>query len=72
MKETKVKEELHKLIDEEHDLSILEDIKLLLERNSDTKLKQILTSRALKSEQDINEGRLLSIDEAKRFLKSSH
>ncbi len=56
-----IKTQLKKLIDEEQDVSVLKAIRILLQKtNSEIILKQKLTSRALKSESDIKEGRLLS------------
>ena len=49
-----IKEELRTLIEKENDLHILEAIKTLLVKSSlDPILKEKLTSRALKAEEDI-------------------
>lgn len=64
MKAMDVKKELRILIDRENDLHILEAIKTLLSKSSlNPILKEKLTNRALKSEQDIKEGSVLSREE---------
>lgn len=56
-----IKTQLKKLIDDERDVNVLKAIKTLLEKtNSEIMLKEKLTSRALKSERDIKEGRVLT------------
>lgn len=64
MKTKDIKEELITLIEKEKDLHILEAIKTLLVKSSlDPILKEKLTSRALKSEEDIQSGRVYSREE---------
>lgn len=59
-----LKKELKALIDQEADTGILEAIKTLLKRTSrEEEWKEKLTSRALKSREDIKAGRLLSREE---------
>jgi hypothetical protein len=60
MKAEDIKSELRELIEKETDKSILEAIKILLKKSSlKPTLKEKLTSRALKAEEDILEGRFL-------------
>jgi len=55
-----IKTELQTLIENETDSSILEAIRTLLRKSRlDPILKQKLTSRALKSEEDIKAGRVM-------------
>lgn len=59
MKTIDIKQELKTLIEKEKDLHILEAIKTLLVKTSlDSILKEKLTSRALKAEEDIQAGRV--------------
>ena len=61
-----IKAELHKMIDKETDVKILQEIKSIFQKtNLDQILKEKLTSRALKSEKAIKEGRVLTIDQVK-------
>lgn len=70
MSSAAIKIELQKLIEEEKDLQVLEAIKTLLTKSSlNPELKEKMTSRALKSEQDIKEGRLLNRQEFEEKLK---
>jgi|GEM_PF-848410 len=56
-----IKTELKKMIDEQNDVSVLKAIRTLLQKAGlDSTLKEKLTIRALKSEQDIKAGRLFS------------
>lgn len=56
-----IKTELKELIEQERDLSILKAIKALLKKTTlDSVLREKLTSRAIRSEEDINEGRVLN------------
>lgn len=56
-----IKVELKELIEQENDLSILKAIKALLKKTTlDTVLREKLTRRAIKSEEDIKSGRVLS------------
>lgn len=60
MKAEDIKSELRELIEKETDKNILEAIKILLKKSSlNPTLKEKLTSRALKAEEDISEGRFL-------------
>ena len=55
-----IKTELRELIEKETDSSILEAIKTLLKKSSlNPTLKEKLTSRALKAEEDIAAGRVM-------------
>jgi sialic acid synthase SpsE len=56
-----LKTELKELIERERDLSILKAIKVLLKKTTlDTVLRKKLTQRAIRSEEDIKKGRVLS------------
>ncbi len=56
-----IKTELKELIEREMDLSILKAIKALLKKTTlDTVLREKLTHRAMRSEEDIKEGRVLN------------
>jgi len=60
MRTVDIKTELRLLIENETDNSVLEAIKTLLKKSSlNPKLKEKLTSRALKAEDDISAGRLM-------------
>lgn len=60
MKTEDIKTELRELIEKETDSSILEAIKTLLKKSSlNPVLKQKLTSRALKANEDIAAGRVM-------------
>lgn len=70
MRTVDIKTELRELIEKETDISILEAIKILLEKSSlNPTLKEKLTFRALKAEEDISEGRLLNRQEVESKLK---
>jgi hypothetical protein len=59
-----IKSELQQMIEMESDVTILEAIRAILRKTSvDPVLQQKLTSRALKSEQAIKEGRVFSREE---------
>lgn len=61
MSATAIKIELKELIEKERDLSILKAIKALLRKTTlDTILREKLSQRALRSEEDINSGRVLN------------
>jgi hypothetical protein len=69
MKGTDIKQELRMLIEKENDLHILEAIKTLLVKSSlDPILKEKLTSRALKAEEDIQAGRVYTRKEFEKKL----
>ncbi len=56
-----IKTELKELIERERDLTILKAIKALLKKTTlDTVLREKLTRRAIRSEEDIKVGRVLS------------
>jgi len=62
-----IKTQLHKLIEDEQDLSLLKAIKTLLSKNAlNPDLKEKLTQRALQSEDDIKNGKVFSLEQAKR------
>jgi hypothetical protein len=64
-----IKQELWTLIEKEKDLHVLEAIKTLLVKSSlDPVLKEKLTSRALKAEEDIKEGRVYTREEFEKKL----
>ncbi len=61
MKTADIKTELRELIDKESDNSILEAIRtLLIKSKLNPVLKEKLTSRALKAEEDIKAGRVMN------------
>ena len=61
MSATAIKIELKELIEKERDLSILKAIKALLRKTTlDNILREKLSQRALRSEEDINSGRVLN------------
>jgi hypothetical protein len=69
MKATDIKQELKLLIEKEKDLHILEAIKTLLVKSSlDPILKEKLTSRALKAEEDVKAGRVYTRKELEKKL----
>ena len=61
MSATAIKIELKELIEKERDLSILKAIKALLRKTTlDTDLREKLSQRAIRSEEDIKSGRVLN------------
>ena len=69
MRAVDIKTELLELIEKETDKSILEAIKTLLKKSSlNTALKEKLTSRALKAEEDISAGRVMDRKEVESKL----
>jgi hypothetical protein len=59
MSTIELKSEIQRMIKKESDVGVLKAIKTILEKtNLDPILKKKLSSRALKSEKDIQEGRL--------------
>lgn len=61
MSATAIKIELKELIENERDLSILKAIKALLRKTTlDTILREKLSQRAIRSEEDIKSGRVLN------------
>ena len=64
-----IKTEIQILIEKETDSSILEAIRTLLKKSRlNPKLKEKLTSRALKSEEDISAGRVMERKELEQKL----
>ncbi len=71
MKTVDIKQELRSLIDQEEDLHVLKAIRTLLQKSSlNSILKEKLTSRALKSESDIKEGKVYTRAELEKKLDS--
>lgn len=71
MRGTDIKQELRTLIENENDLHVLEAIKTLLVKSSiNPILKEKLTSRALKAEEDIRTGRVYTREEIEKKLDS--
>lgn len=69
MTTTALKKQIHKKIDTVNDVVLLEAIQVLLSKASEDKiLKSKLTSRALKSEDDIKKGRLYSKEDVIKRL----
>ena len=69
MKATDIKQELRTLIEKENDLHVLEAIKTLLVKSSlDQVLKEKLTSRAKRAEEDIRAGNLYSREELEKKM----
>ena len=67
MSTIEIKTELQQMIEREKDMSILEAIRTILQKTSlNPMLKEKLTERALKSEDDITEGRLLNKEEVRQ------
>jgi hypothetical protein len=67
MSTTEIKTELQQMIERENEVSILVAIRTILQKtNLNPLLKEKLTERALKSEKDIAEGRLLTKEEMQR------
>jgi hypothetical protein len=65
MKTIDIKTELKSLIDQETNLSLLETVKALFkQRDFDPSIEKEMISIVLKSEQDIKEGKVYTIDEA--------
>jgi len=64
MSTIEIKTELQQMIERENDIGVLEAIRTILQKTSlNPVLKEKLTERALKSEKDIAEGRLLDKEE---------
>jgi hypothetical protein len=67
MTTTDIKIELRQLIEEQEDINVLQAIHTLLQRTSTcTDLKTKLSSRAIKAEADILQGRVFSKEEIKQ------
>lgn len=65
MKAADIKSELKSLIDQETNLSLLETVKALFaQKDFDPSIEKEMVSRALKSEQNIKEGKVYTIEEA--------
>ncbi len=72
MSSSEIKSELKTLIDKETDLEFLKDVKAIFDHeNVDPSKEQEMISRVLKSEQDIREGKVFTIEESKDRLKKS-
>jgi len=72
MSSSEIKSELKTLIDKETDLEFLRDVKAMFKHeNVDPSVEKEMTSRILKSEQDIQEGKVFTIEESKDRLKKS-
>lgn len=70
MKAFNIKEEIQSLIEKEDNLQILELIKdVLIKYKNNSDLKERLTARALKSEEDIKVGRVFSKEELETKLE---
>ena len=62
-----IKTELQKMIEHETDMTVLQAIHTILQKTSlNPVLKEKLTARALRSEEEIKEGRVLGKDEVIR------
>lgn len=69
MKAVDIRTELRDLIEKETDLHILETVRALFtQKDLDLSVEKEMISRALKSEQDIKEGRVYTIEEAEARL----
>jgi hypothetical protein len=69
MKAIDIKTELRDLIEKETDLRILEKVRALFtQKDLDPSVEKEMISRALKSEQDIKEGKVYTIEEAEARL----
>ncbi len=67
MNAAEIKTELRQLIENEMDVNVLQAIHtLLLRATLDPELRDKMTSRALKSEDDIKKGRLFTKDEVQK------
>ena len=67
MSAIEIKTELQQMIERETDLGVLQAIRTILQKTSlDPILKEKLSSRALKSEEDIKAGRVFSREEVTR------
>ena len=70
MKTLDIKTELQGLIEKETDLRVLEAVKALFtKKDLDASIEKEMTSRALKSEQDIKDGKVYTIEESEARLK---
>ena len=69
MKAIDIKTELRDLIEKETDLRILETVRAMFtQKDLDPSVEKEMISRALKSEQDIKEGKVYTIEEAEARL----
>ena len=69
MNKADIKTELRELIEKETDTSVLEAIKILLKKSSlNPTLKEKLTSRAIKAQEDISQGRFMNRKEVESKL----
>ncbi len=60
------REEIKKLIDEQEDTRLLDEIRQLLKPVSNPILREKLTARALRSEEDIKHGRIFTVEEVRK------
>jgi len=66
-----LKEEIKELVDQEENTDRLEKVKtLLMENHSDPAMKEWMTQRALKAEEDYKAGRVHSVEEVREHLLS--
>lgn len=65
MSEVELKKEIKDLVEQESDLSVLLDVKQLLDQK---KLKEVMIARALKADEDIKAGRLYTTEQVKKRL----
>lgn len=66
---TDLKTELKHWIDQETDIKVLEEVRAIFnQKPHDSTIEKEMVSRALRSEQDIKEGNVYSIDEVKTRL----
>ena len=64
MNVVEIKSELQKMIDEQEDMSVLQDIYTLLQKASiNPELRTKLTNRAIKAEEDIVAGKVFTREE---------
>lgn len=59
-------EEIKRLLDEQSDLGLLDEVLQLLKPVSNPILREKLTSRALRSEEDIKHGRVYTVEEVRK------
>jgi len=62
-------EEIKKLLDEQNDLALLDEVLQLLKPVSNPILREKLTARALRSEEDIKHGRVYTMEEVRKLTQ---
>jgi CO dehydrogenase/acetyl-CoA synthase beta subunit len=68
---SQLKEEIKELIIQEEDIKILEEVKsMLAQKHPDPVMKEWMTERALKAEEDIKEGRVYTAEEVRERIFS--